>query len=301
MRAAAADGPRVPSRAGAFLLVVFAVGPALYWAHFLAVAVHELVGHGLVAWAVGGRFEGFMIAPDLFGWATVSPGPDPGSFPTLRRAAILAGGSVSTASAGLALLLLLTCTRRGGGWARLTAWVAAYALLMEGATYLFFTSIHPTGGDWARLLGLVDAGPWLRWVFVLVGGILTLGGLVLILRGGLHEVATLLPPAGDGGRGPRRWLLLAAVLPALPLVVFDWDQLAPGLWQWPNLAMILLHAGVADVLLRARSGPEWRPVPTQPTRVRPGAARTACTNAALSLATFASAWLVLRHGISWGD
>ena len=82
-------------------LVAFLL-PLGYLGLLLAVVVHELVGHGLVALALGGTFRGFTIHWDAMGWAAVSPPAVDGVW---RHVAILSGGIMATTIVGSALLV----------------------------------------------------------------------------------------------------------------------------------------------------------------------------------------------------
>lgn len=70
------------------LIVLFAA----YIGIISAVVVHEAVGHGLVAMALGGEFRGIGVYWDGMGWADV----DFAGLSPIRQAWVLAGGFLST-------------------------------------------------------------------------------------------------------------------------------------------------------------------------------------------------------------
>ena len=57
-----------------FAVAVALLVPAAFLGDLLAVAVHELLGHGMAALLLGGDFWGFEIHLDGMGWAHVSLG-----------------------------------------------------------------------------------------------------------------------------------------------------------------------------------------------------------------------------------
>lgn len=282
----------------ALLLLVVCIGPALYWAHIIAVVVHEVIGHGLVALLLGGRFDGFMISPDAFGWAHAYIPYDAEGY-LWRQSLVYAGGSVSTFFVGLIFLAGLARLPKLSAPARLSILIAAYALLTEGTSYLFFTSIHPTGGDWAIILELSGHPIWMRWAFVLIGAIGFLSAIVGCFWYGLRTWAGVLQSWGVVYESTGfMWVAVPGVLIALPAFVFNWDQLAPGLWYWPNIFMLVIESVLSFTLaIRGFKHPEvelGRPA------TRAGWALIGIVNTTLSIAIFGLCWLVFQHEVLWG-
>ena len=81
-------------------LVLFVL-PWGYVGVIAGVAVHEVVGHGLTALAVGGRFEGFELEWYGMGWASAYPAP---GAPTWHASVVLLGGVTATVALGGLLL-----------------------------------------------------------------------------------------------------------------------------------------------------------------------------------------------------
>src|SRR5688572_22171752 len=73
-----------------FVLVLY-LAPVAYCGALLGIAVHEFIGHGVTAWALGGEFSGFALRANVMGWAWAYPARDA---PGWHEVAILAGGVI---------------------------------------------------------------------------------------------------------------------------------------------------------------------------------------------------------------
>ena len=125
------------------LLCVTFAGPTGYVAFISAVAIHELLGHGVTAWLLGGTFQGFALMPDGMGWAA-SSAPD-------HENIVLAGGVVAGVLAGVILLLL--ASRMTHPLARMTCLLFAVCSLEDATSYAFWNSVFPRPpGDFGRIL-----------------------------------------------------------------------------------------------------------------------------------------------------
>ncbi len=225
---------------------MFALIPYGYLAILLPVAVHEVVGHGLVALAVGGRFLGFQIGFDGMGYAIV---PTPGEAGGWRALVVLMGGVTATTTLGLAMLLLTWLARRRPGIA-LPLLILSFGLLAEGPAYMFWNAWQPVPpGDIGRVL-LLTGSASLRVGLMVVGGIAMVGSVVtftLLLFALLESWVT----AGGRLAARTRALLLIPLgaIPGAAWFVFDWDVLVPGVGVLPNVVGLLLHLASAALLL----------------------------------------------------
>jgi len=127
------------------------LAPIGYTANIFAVAVHEIVGHGLVAQLLGGRFIGFWMKSDGMGGAFAFAAADA---PVSHSIIILAGGVIATTLVGFILLVVAIVLRR---WllSRLVLLVLSAACLLEGPPYVFWNAYHPVPpGDIGRVFEL---------------------------------------------------------------------------------------------------------------------------------------------------
>ncbi len=219
--------------------------PVLYLGIILSVICHEAAGHGLAAVILGGRFNGFGIAPDGFGWAAV----DAGALSAPRRIAVLAAGAGSTVLMTAVFFILGAVLRKKP--------LISYVLTLLGMTfagdglpYVFWDAVFLSGvGDFSMIWLHVPSAA-LRISAAAASGALMAGAIVWanlryarIARdwaGGLSAAACLILLALQGAA----WFL------------FDWDQLVPGVGLLPGItgcAIALVTLGAAWVRDRRRS------------------------------------------------
>lgn len=253
-----------------------------------AVAVHEFIGHGLVALVVGGTFTGVQLNFDGMGWAWAAPPPDAtwGQITTIKL-----GGVASTIALGLALMPLSVRFRRTP-WLAIPLLVVAANLLLEGAPYMFWNAVHPAPpGD---LCDLARANLSARIACIAFGGAVTVAAIWCVIGMALWTTEAWI----NDGRRLAGYVRLVTLLSfglgsGAMWFIFDWDNLAPGLGQYPNIIGCALHLVAALSQL--------------PTRWSIHAVRPSSTCAVISitiglLTTGAATTIVamwLRRGISW--
>jgi hypothetical protein len=249
-------------------------------ASLLAAAIHEVVGHGLVAEALGGEFVLFYLSP-LRAWAyTVEPA---GASDLVR-----AGGALAAIAAGVPVLWWLRTRRALAGTTlplATLAWFFALATLVGETGYMSGEPIvrRLTGGeavgDWDRiyqslgipvLLPLLVIGPVCIWLAARV--MEEAGRMVQVLR-----------PSGRAPDPLVAFLLLWS--PGLVLrgayAVALWDRLGgpersrlPGLVAFPILIALAARAWLAAEgrIRRPRTVAPGSATASPPPSALPGAA-----------------------------
>ena len=213
--------------------------PLAYAGSLAAVIVHEALGHGVTAAALGGRFAGLRVRLDLMGYASVTSPPG-------ARVAVLAGGIVSTTLVGA--LLVLFSRRAKDPVAGLVLAVLAIAFLQEGPPYAVWNAAIGEGGDVGRILGIIGRGAraWLLPLAVLVYVAGTWAGHAALFR----RAEDLLGPLSRGAA----WSVAGGV--ALVVfagsVAFDWKALLGTTTPWPATGALALGLAVAAVLVGRR-------------------------------------------------
>ncbi|MBN1419055.1 MAG: M50 family metallopeptidase [Planctomycetes bacterium] len=278
-------------------LLVLCLIPVGYLGILFAVAVHEILGHGLAACLLGGRFEGFSLHLDGMGWARMSEAP---GAPPWHSMVILSAGIAATTVVAVLLLPFVILLRRRI-YLRLVLLLLAWMCLEDGLPYLFWNAYHPVPpGDVGRILSqirLSDAASeatW-RWILLLAGGAASLAS-TLGLSWLYFRLVTAVLGAGRPLAGLRRAVALILFL-AIPVAagwfLFDFDQLAPGLGVLPSCtgAAIILLWSLALYFVPARSFPT-----DERDRMTWRHAAAGWIGAA---AAVASVVLWLQEGISW--
>jgi hypothetical protein len=230
----------IQSRTARIVAAVVYVLPVAYFAMLLALAVHEVVGHGLIAEAVGGDWRGFRMGLDGMGSA-LSLSPDH------HRIWVLAGGLVSTTVLGL--LLLAIAWRVRGPLLGLGLGITALVMFTE-IPYGFWDAIQVgSRGDVGKILRRVDSEA-LRWVLVVGQGALYVGGMFLASLVVFRHVERLLGPLGRVGA----WVVAGAMVVGMGagFLSFDWDHLVPGIGVWPSVGAVALQIAIAVLLVRMR-------------------------------------------------
>ncbi len=260
------------------------------WAYLgvlMAVAVHEVVGHGLTSIVVGGDFRGVMLGFDGMGWADT-----PRAFESpVRAMTVLMGGVTSTVIVGLGLGWLTWRFQRRPAMAGPLSALAAMHML-EGGPYMLVNSVHPAQpGDMARL---IELAPGARWPLIIFGTALVAATMLATVRFATWLIESL----ATNGRGLSHRLRVAAgfmiAIAASALeFTFDWESLAPGVGSWPNLGFSVGWLASAAVVVK------WHWV-AQPLE---SSARSLWMSVGVGLIALGTVALIiglwLRHGWSW--
>jgi len=226
-------------------LVAF-LAPIVYVGILLEVTVHEVVGHGLTALALGGTFSGFTVHWDGMGWAQTSPDPNAGVW---QAVAVLAAGIVVTTVVGASLCFWASRLRSDSG----RGWVLAIigsVMLLGGSQYAFWSGLQTNGpGDPSRIFDLLSkAGlphvDLARTCCVVAAAITFLFGGWWSGRLLLKRIETHFGQGQPLTPRNRAIALLAMIVPGVILhYVFSFEDLAPGIGRLAS------HAGVASFLL----------------------------------------------------
>ena len=225
-----------------FVAAVLLVVPLAYASLIASIVVHEVLGHGLTSLALGGRFDGFVVFPDGLGYART------GGYAGHEVAVFAAGNVVSMA---LGLLLLFAARRlRGRDLACIAALVPALFLIEDSGSYAFWgaLSARPPSdfGRIVRILGTHDAHVALS----VATGAAWVGGVVLALRElflWIERMAGSLPT----GRAVAVLASYAAIVTGF-WMLFDWDQVTPGLARWPSVVGAGIDVAVMALMFQFR-------------------------------------------------
>ena len=229
--------------------------PTAYLAGVLSVLAHEVLGHGITAWIVGGTFRGFAINWDGGGWAMAAA--PPGS-PEWKEIAVLAGGCLAETEVGL-LCLLLTIPYRRRFYMKTALLLVGYFCLTEALSYVFWGLYQPSSAqgqegliaDFTRIYQ-ITGNAYLHSVLMPAAGLLflatTIGGSLLLFRWIEEYVA--------GTQGLHGWLRAVSLLAflALPGIVgwfiYDWEQIIPGIGRRPCIVGAAAQVICAALLYR---------------------------------------------------
>ena len=228
--------------------------PFLYIGQILAVAIHEILGHGLAAVALGGTFDGFGMRWDGMGWAYASLPPEASQ---TDRIVHLAAGVIATISSGLVFLALAHAFRRRIA-VRFALLIGAVSCLLEGLPYIFWNAYHPVlPGDIGRILALwcdgqSPQGSMAQIILLSVSGPLLLASTFVLCALLFQAIEQALVGGGRLRPIARFWtlLLFLAIPGAAAWFTFDWNQLAPGIGILPCVAGAMSVVLSAIVLFR---------------------------------------------------
>ena len=232
-----------------FLLLALFLAPVAYISLILSVAIHEIIGHGLAAIALGGKFYGFELELDGMGWASCNL---PSGASTTDNIIHLAAGVTATTVTGLVLLAVAYRIRKRLG-IRLSLLILSFMCLMEGIPYVFWNSYNPVPpGDIGRIIALwLSAGfsgeMGIRIFLLAASGIMfciSIFFLCALLLQGIEEAIL----AGKRFSPQARFwvLLLFLVIPGVAAwFLFDWNQIAPGVGLLPCIV------GAASIVISA--------------------------------------------------
>jgi hypothetical protein len=280
-----------PIRKAIFLMLFLL--PIGYVAEIAAVAVHEIIGHGLSALIVGGKFSGFVLRWDGGGWAFTSVPP---TYHVLH----LASGVIATMIFGTILLgLVFLFPKRTD--IQLALLIFSFFFLMEGIPYILWNSYRPVPpGDIGRII-LHSCGEnaaeesLLRWFLLAMGSILFLGLSFLFYTWIFSGMEKLILNGKQFTGGSRIFALFFLV--ALPGIVgwclFDWNQLAPGVGILPYVVEVLSVISIASILFWFRPQPS-REHPPHPITWRCIAVSWTCL-----IVTVLAMALWFNQGVQW--
>lgn len=256
--------------------------PVLYLGIILAVALHEIAGHGLAAHVLGGRFNGFGLRLDGMGWAEV----DVRDLSPSVQALVFLAGALATTFFSLILFALGLAFRRRTH-AHLALFLLAFICLQDGQPYFFWDAIFLAGiGDFSRIANLFPSLA-LRIATIALCGLMTAGGIILFNTWFLKAACRLVDEGNRTTlRGRAALSIMMLTLQAVGWFMFPWDQVVPGIGLLPGLsamaltiATLLFH--VRPRRLESRGGP---PHPEQFFRTPMLVAWTACLGTAAGIA-----------------
>ncbi len=235
----------------------FALGMAgcFYVLMTASVLVHEVIGHGGVAVALGGRLESFSVTAGFAGWAETEDVPA-----GWRRDAVTWGGIAINAAVGVAALLAWRwrSAPRLGPLTLVHFWVVT-TQLGQAIGYPLQGLLFGAGD--ARSLADLGAAPR-----GLVGAGLV-GIFGIFAAWALRRIAAFAEEhfAPADARARRRLLLLGFALPIGTLVVAH-----PGLWQFTVAQKVIFRSGVLLVLvLGCLLAARLTPAGADPSETRP--------------------------------
>src|SRR3990172_5787944 len=201
------EGMRDPRHPLSFTLLLL---PCVIVARFAAVAVHEILGHGLATLAVGGTFYAVYLSPGEGAAYASLPPAAPGATLDLASLGMSLSGILAEFLLGLLILALYPRARRFVP--RLFLLVLLSVLLVHALLYLAVGALPfpSTAGDTAAAVAVLGA-PALDWGFLLAGIAWTFAAMFVVSR----HLLTLLGDALD--RTPDHVYLVAFWI--LPLVL----------------------------------------------------------------------------------
>jgi Tol biopolymer transport system component len=217
----------------------------LYVGELLAVAVHEVLGHGLAALCLGGEFTGFTIRWDGYGFACAYMGGDASVW---HEIVMLSAGICVNFFFGIFFLALALMFRKRL-FLRLSLLVFSIMAFLEAAAYLFWNAYHPIPpGDIGRILAETDNGLW-RFLAMGFGGVAGLA-VTFLLNALIFQGAEQWMGQDKPLIGFKKIIALTVliVVPGSMWFIFDWDLLAPGLGLLPSVAGVICQLIVAILL-----------------------------------------------------
>jgi hypothetical protein len=223
--------PIAPMKLGRNLLALFLVSaPVLYLGAILAVSIHEIIGHGLMAQILGGRLKGFGIGLDGMGWADVGVK----GFSAQRMVAMYLGGAVGTTLCALAFFALGKAFRKNA-LARLVFCLLGFVFMLDGLPYYFWDAIFLGGiGDFS-MVSNIYAGSALRIGTIALSGLL-MAAMIALFNAWYYRIAIRF--VGEAKPASMKSKIAASLMIFLQQAccwfVFDWNQLVPGVGILPS-------------------------------------------------------------------
>jgi hypothetical protein len=240
------QNPRILGKS--ILLVLFLL-PFVHVGIIIGVVIHEVLGHGLSAEALGGVFSSFSVNWDGMGCAF--------AFLTAKASALdhilfMASGIVVTLIAGW-LFLGIACGIKKQISVRLVLLILSYCCLMDGIPYMLWNSLNPVPpGDVAEILDWWEQASLSYRETMLMGiwfvsGIMYVGFTYLFFLLLFHGIESLLCFGKTMSSKARFWAVFFFVVVAgiAGNFSFDWNQIAPGIGLIPTIA------GITSVVLSA--------------------------------------------------
>ncbi len=217
-----------PKRILSFL--AFAV-PVAYIGTLVTVIIHEIIGHGLTGILIGGKATGLLLRADGFGSVLFSEFPN--NIPGM--VAMFLAGPLATLVVGSVAIIFAWIWRKSY-FLSLTLLILGANMLLEGPPYLFWNAYnHIPPGDVGKIFELIPSTALMNSILI-VGGIVTLVSIILV---NIAFVKMAERWIGNGivlTKGKRfSVFLLIFLMQATSWFIFDWNLLAPGLGQLPNL------------------------------------------------------------------
>ena len=198
--------------------------------------VHEFLGHGIIAWCLGGHFSGVQL--NWVGGGEAWAFPAPGA-PTWHSVAIYFGGATATIIIG-ALFIGLSLWQRHRIFSSMILALLSVCFVLSGSIYMFWSSYLPIPpGDFARIIQVTGSG-LLRWMFMIIGLMLTvlfsIVPLAIVVRCSdlwLGQTAPL--------TGARKTVMPISlgIGYTLGTVLYDWQQLIQGIGQLPRIVGVV--------------------------------------------------------------
>jgi hypothetical protein len=269
--------PPAPGRRLVAAALVFV--PLAYSSLIASIVVHEVLGHGLTSLAVGGRFDGFVIHADGFGYAMTSGYAG-------HEVAVLAAGNV--VSMALGVLLLFTARRlRGREFACIAALVPALLLVEDAGSYAFWGALSARPpSDFGRIVRILSTHE-AHVALSVATGVVWVGAVVLVVRElflWIERMAGSLPTG-------RALVVLAtfAAIDAAGWMLFDWDQVTPGLARWPSVVGAGIDVAVMALMFRFRKSD------APPAAIEPARWRRAIVVSWVASAAFVAVVLAIWH------
>jgi len=225
------------------LAALLFAAPVAYAAYLGSVVVHEVLGHGLAALAVGGEFRGFVIHADGLGWARVTF--------VGHEATVLAAGAVVGAIVGAIAFLIARRTRTSSPFVSLALLLFAAMSFEDAGSYSFWGAVYARPpSDFGRIV--VTMGDGARAGIAVIWGVVWVASAVAWIRELFRWIEDRFGPFS--GRGAMVLFLCLAVPLSGFWLLLDWDQLIPGSGFVPPLAGIALDVVVLATLITRRRG-----------------------------------------------
>jgi len=216
----AASAPTSTTRIDLFTLIAIAA-----FVNVAATIIHEAVGHGLMAVALGGH---------VIRVTSVDLDYDARSLADVQQRIVAAAGPLANIVTGLLVVTFAGRIRASAPVARYTAWLFGHVSLFVAGGYAMALSFAPYGDMNAIVRGLPAPLAW-RIALTLVGVAISFGTL-------LHATRTLVPFVGGGPGRQRR----AVVLTVVPYVTMGIVAVSAGALNPDSPMLIVLSAGASS-------------------------------------------------------
>lgn len=227
--------------------------PLTYPTAVLGTLLHEVVGHGMFAKLVGGRFHGFSVKWHCAGYAYTSLPPELGP----RRRILHSAGGMLVDFAGSAMWLAGAYLLRHEPMLSLPCLVFGFFGAHTVGSYLMYDSLQPKRiGDPSRIVGIWQDRNW-RGLSILKYGMFTAGCVLFFMSTAVFYPAYLslmeqmASPTGRQLDEEFRMLVIVFAL-FMPSIIWwhvetlSWQSVLP-VGQWPLYAN--MAAGFPIIIL----------------------------------------------------